>query len=81
MSRRLTLYGRLECSLCEAMHRELLAVAPRLGFEVVWVDVDGDPWSLQRYGHLVPVLCDDKGEAICHYFLDLDALENYFATP
>jgi len=76
---RLTLYTRLGCGLCEAMEEELrpLASGPQ-PFQIDEIDVDSDPELRQRYGHWVPVLMGERGE-ICHYFLDPDALERYFA--
>lgn len=76
---RLSLYYRSGCSLCEAMHRELLhspLVDPAL---LQCVDVDADPELVARYGHKVPVLTGPDQVEICHYFLDSQALQDYFA--
>ena len=73
----LTLYGRLGCHLCEDMHNDLLVLQKQLGFELQIIDVDSDPVLVEKYGTRVPVLASDKGE-ICHYFLDKQALLQYF---
>ena len=76
-SQLLTLYGRLGCHLCEDMHNDLLSLQKELDFELQVVDVDSDPDLIKQYGTRVPVLASDKGE-ICHYFLDKQALLQYF---
>jgi hypothetical protein len=76
--RQLRLYFRSDCSLCEDMHRELLA--SELPFELETVDIDTSEVLVSRYGHKVPVLTDASEHEICHYFLDRNALEGYFAT-
>lgn len=80
MSRRLTLYYRSGCSLCEDMQRELSAAAVTNDYILELVDVDGDEQLRQAYGHKVPVLTAVGGEEICHYFLDQQALDYYFST-
>jgi len=50
-----------------------------LGFEYDMVDIDDDPVLVERYGHLVPVLTLG-GRDICHYFLDLAALQATLAA-
>ena len=75
--RRLTLYYRSGCSLCEEMQREL---AVGSGYTLEMVDVDSDAELVQSYGHKVPVLTGAEGEEICHYFLDHTALDAYFST-
>jgi len=74
----LRLYYRSDCSLCEAMHRELLDADLPIALETV--DIDGQAMLVSRYGHKVPVLTDAEDREICHYFLDRAALESYFAT-
>lgn len=77
---KLTLYYRSGCSLCEDMERELRQCGVVDAASLRCIDIDRDVSLRQRYDHKVPVLtgCDD--EEICHYFLDLKALQNYFAT-
>ena len=76
-SQLLTLYGRLGCHLCEDMQNDLLSLQKELGFELQIIDVDSDPDLVKQYGTRVPVLTSDKDE-ICHYFLDKQALLQYF---
>jgi len=73
----LTLYGRNDCHLCEDMLNTLAEFEKTMGFSVKWVDIDKDPTLQTRYSTLVPVLMHNKTE-ICHYFLDPQALHNYF---
>ncbi len=73
-TRRLTLFGRAECHLCQDMAATLDDLKHSLDFDYEIIDVDGDAALAERYGALVPVLI--LGErTICHYFLDLAALE------
>jgi len=77
---RLRFYYRSGCSLCEAMHRELLACEAVAPFALDCIDVDSSEGLAERFGHKVPVLTDGTDHEICHYFLDLQALQAYFAT-
>lgn len=72
----LILYVRRDCHLCADMHRDLLALAPRLPIRVDLVDIDSDADLAARYGHKVPVLVAGD-EEICHYFLDEPQLDEY----
>lgn len=75
---RLTLYGRPGCHLCDDMRAALEALRPRHGFSLEEVDVDSSPALAEQYGTLVPVLLC-AGREVCHYFLDIDALEHTLA--
>ena len=78
MSRQqLTLFGRLECQLCQDMLNDLEPLKDELGFELQYVDIDQDKQLVELYGTLVPVLMAAEQE-ICHYFLDKQALIEYF---
>lgn len=70
----LVLYGRSYCHLCDDMALALKELEPSLNFALRLVDVDADPALEALYGDLVPVLTDDQGREICHYFLDMDRL-------
>lgn len=59
------------------MQNDLLPLKKELGFELQVIDVDRDPVLVKQYGTRVPVLVSEKGE-ICHYFLDKQALLQYF---
>lgn len=71
---RLVLYSRSYCHLCDDMALALEKLGSSLDFDFSIVDVDSDPALEARYGELVPVLTDDQGHEICHYFLDMDLL-------
>jgi thiol-disulfide isomerase/thioredoxin len=77
-SRRLTLYGHSYCSLCEAMHAQLLGLTGELALEIELVDIHDDPELEARFGERVPVLCD-AGDEICHHFLDESELRRYLS--
>jgi len=72
------MYGRRECHLCEDMREGLLSLAPELDFELDTIDIDSDPELESQFGTKVPVLMHGNHE-ICHYFLDLKALQMYFS--
>ena len=77
-ARRLTLYGRNYCHLCEDMLAALAPLAKEFGFAVDVVDVDADAELEQRYGLLVPVLVHANAE-LCHYHLDTAKVRAYLA--
>jgi len=70
--KRIDVYSRRGCHLCEQLIEELLPfVNGRLEIRVH--DVDGrEDWRI-RYGDRVPVVEYD-GEPVCQYHLDPDAL-------
>ena len=72
-ARRLTVFERAGCHLCDDMVSTLSEWKTELGFEIERVDVDASPDLAARYGAKVPVLVHGSSE-LCHYFLDLDAL-------
>lgn len=77
MSKALSFYTRYGCHLCEEMHHELLQHQERYGYSFEVIDVDSSPELQEKYNVKVPFLgCGD--EEICHHFLDLDALHEYF---
>ena len=74
----LTLYSRLGCHLCEDMENQLPGYLEGAGlsFNIVYIDDNKDLEG--RYGTLVPVLKAGERE-ICHYFLDVKALQQYIS--
>ena len=74
----LTVYSRLGCHLCEDMQNLLPTYLEEAGlsFDVIYIDEDSDLEAL--YGILVPVLKAGERE-ICHYFLDVKALQQYIS--
>lgn len=63
MSRRVTLYTRANCCLCEAMKGAVREAAGEVPLELEEVDVDSDPKLARRYGEEVPVLFIDGRKA------------------
>ena len=79
--KRLRVYVRSGCHLCDAMLAEL-DTSPQQGkFELEVVDILGRPELETRYGSRIPVLCTAGDEEICHYFLDETILTEYFSQP
>ena len=76
----LTVYGREECHLCQDMIAALRKMQTDVSFTLDIIDVDNDSDLQARYGTLVPVLMAD-GEEICHYHLDMAALEKVLGRP
>lgn len=70
--KRLQLYTRQGCHLCEEMHEALERLAPQLGLQVEVIDVDASA-AAQAYSDWVPVLVGN-GEVICYGRLDESAL-------
>jgi thioredoxin reductase (NADPH) len=74
----LTLYIREGCHLCDDMEQALRECESQLDFETRRVPIDNNAELEQAYGARVPVLvCGD--EEICHYFLDMQALNRVVA--
>jgi len=79
MAKKLVIYGRSGCHLCDEMEREVRALQPEWGFSLEVLDVERDPELEERYGERVPVLLGGDRE-ICHYFLDRAALIRYLSA-
>jgi len=79
--KRLTVYVRSGCHLCDAMLEELSSSRQQGKFELEVVDILGRPELESRYGSRIPVLCAGGDEEICHYFLDETALTQYYSQP
>ncbi len=77
--RRLVLYGRRDCPLCEEMRVALEPWPARLGFQLDLVDIESDEVLERRYGFKVPVLAEGD-EEICHHFLDEHMLMRHFGA-
>jgi hypothetical protein len=76
-----TLYSRTWCHLCEDLLTALMALPGSAGFVVDVIDVDADPALEARFNELVPVLFGKLDEPeLCHYFLDIAAVERYLAA-
>ena len=77
--RRLTLYVRSGCSLCEDMRDDLVLFSAELRFELDIVDIDQDPALRSRHDMRVPVL-ECANREVCNYFLDPVALRSALAA-
>ena len=74
-TKRLRLYVRRGCSLCEDMRDDLALFSDELQFTLEVVDIDRDPVLRERHDTRVPVLEYAERE-ICNYFLDPVALRS-----
>ncbi len=61
--RRVTLYGKPECCLCDDAREAVGAVRAELPFELEEIDISLDPVLHRRYGERIPVLSVDGKEA------------------
>ena len=77
-ARRIRVYSRQGCHLCEILVEELLPlIRGRLELEVV--DIDTRPELAGEYGTRVPVV-EYAGRTICQYTLDGDAIRSIIAA-
>lgn len=74
MNRKLLLYSRVDCCLCEEMKAAIRRVSARIPVDVQEVDVDSVPGLRDRFGAEVPVLFIDGRKAF-KYRLTEKALE------
>lgn len=80
-SKKLIVYGRTDCHLCQEMIASLQKLQEQTPFEFEMIDIDSDPELVRRYNERVPVLVPATGkqDEICHFYLDRAALDAYFA--
>ncbi len=76
--RTLTLYGRPECHLCEALLADLVPLL-RADDHVETVDVDSSVTLTRRYGLRIPVLAAGDVE-ISGYPLDRERVRRYLES-
>ena len=57
-----TLYGKPGCCLCDELEDELFVEFGPRAFTLERMDVDSRPEWQQRYGLLIPVLLDERGQ-------------------
>ena len=74
----LTMYSKAGCHLCEDMQKLLPSYLDEAGISLDIIYIDDNPDLEQQYGSLVPVLKAGEIE-ICHYFLDVKALQQYIS--
>ena len=70
----LTVLSRAYCHLCDDLVSALKQFQSRYDFDIEVVDVDRHPKLEEKWGDKVPVLLDGDRE-ICHYFLDVEAVD------
>lgn len=51
-----TLYTKPECSLCDHLKADLLAMQSEFGFSLVEHNIEADPLLFERFRYLIPVL-------------------------
>jgi glutaredoxin len=71
--RRVTIYTRAGCHLCEEAERVVRSEQAAGGFRLELVDIDRDPELVRRYGVRVPVVAVD-GEELFEYEVPPDLL-------
>lgn len=73
---RLTAYTKMGCGLCEDMLSQLYQLQQQYSYDLEIVEIDEEPVLEHKFGAKVPVLVAGDDE-ICHYFLDVDRLDEY----
>ena len=72
--RRVTLYGKPGCCLCQEARQVVAEVGARLPFVLEEIDVSLDPSLHRLYGERIPVLAVD-GEDVLELRVEAAALE------
>ena len=62
MSRRVTLYAKPGCHLCDDAREVIARVCADLGASYEEVDINSDPELQRRYGEQIPVTLVDGGQ-------------------
>lgn len=76
----LIVYARQACHLCEQMILALQEQQKQVSFGFQVIDIDTDSALVAKFNDKVPVLVSvPDQEEICHYYLDLKALDDYLA--
>ena len=71
--KRVTLYGKPGCHLCDDARDVVQSVRADVGFELEEVDITLDPRLANRLGERIPVVEID-GEEAFEYFVDAEEL-------
>jgi glutaredoxin len=71
--RRVVLYGKPGCCLCDEAREAVAQARTRHPFELEEVDVSIDPELHRRYGERIPVLAVD-GDELFEFHVDADEL-------
>ena len=61
--KKVTLYTRRACHLCEEAKREIHSARRQAAFDYEELDIDSDPRLLQLYNEEVPVIAIDGAKA------------------
>ena len=78
LTKALVVYSREECHLCQNMILALQNLQEQVSFDFQVIDIDSSPELVALYGEKIPVLVSPiNNQEICHYFLDLTALDDY----
>ena len=78
--RRLVLYGRPDCHLCDEARAGLESLrAEGLSFELEEVDIESDDELLKRFLERIPVV-ELNGEIVSELWLDADGLRARIST-
>ena len=72
--RKLTLYGKPGCHLCDDARAAVERVTARREIPLEQVDISRDPVLYKRYGERIPVLEMD-GQTVFEFFVDEVVLE------
>jgi hypothetical protein len=78
--RRLTLFVRAYCHLCDDMREALSPLAAMFGWAVDEIDIDADAALEKRWGEAVPVLVAGERE-LCRYRIDAAAVTAFISDP
>ena len=71
--RRVVLYGKPGCHLCEEARAAVAEARARATFELEEVDITTDPGLNREYGERIPVLAVD-GEELFEFHVDAEEL-------
>ena len=62
--RRVTLYGKSDCGLCDDARADLDLLAGEHDFELTEIDITISPDAFERFRYLIPVVDIDGGELL-----------------
>lgn len=78
--RKLIVYGREGCHLCEEMIASLRVLQKKIWFELEVINIDENEHLTRLYNDRVPVLfAVNENKELCHYFLDSDVINAYLS--
>jgi glutaredoxin len=77
--KRVTLYGKAGCCLCDEAREALAGVRAESPFDLEEVDVSLDPVLNRRYGERIPVVCLED-EELFEYHVDPHELRRRLDT-